>query len=140
MLITTGTCVSRIITSSAGSRGSRRRHDSLRPGGLSLRGLGCSASTAPAVAFITRGRWPLGRRLPSHHPFTCEAMDWQFLSAESIEPLPAITAENCCVHWLPTSWNCGMPTYCTRSEEHTSELQSRLHLVCRLLLEKKTNH
>src|SRR5256884_2284534 len=29
-----------------------------------------------------------------------------------------------------------------RSEEHTSELQSRLHLVCRLLLEKKndSNH
>src|SRR2546429_5489533 len=26
----------------------------------------------------------------------------------------------------------------SRSEEHTSELQSRLHLVCRLLLEKKT--
>src|SRR3989449_6020225 len=26
---------------------------------------------------------------------------------------------------------------CVRSEEHTSELQSRLHLVCRLLLEKK---
>src|SRR5205809_4986153 len=26
-----------------------------------------------------------------------------------------------------------------RSEEHTSELQSRLHLVCRLLLEKKTD-
>src|SRR2546429_2247367 len=30
---------------------------------------------------------------------------------------------------------------CTlRSEEHTSELQSRLHLVCRLLLEKKKKH
>src|SRR2546429_1039533 len=28
-------------------------------------------------------------------------------------------------------------TICERSEEHTSELQSRLHLVCRLLLEKK---
>src|SRR3712207_8296696 len=27
----------------------------------------------------------------------------------------------------------------TRSEEHTSELQSRQYLVCRLLLEKKTN-
>src|SRR2546422_5747358 len=27
--------------------------------------------------------------------------------------------------------------YVLRSEEHTSELQSRLHLVCRLLLEKK---
>src|SRR2546422_2826732 len=32
--------------------------------------------------------------------------------------------------WLPH------PTP-ARSEEHTSELQSRLHLVCRLLLEKK---
>src|SRR2546422_3161779 len=29
------------------------------------------------------------------------------------------------------------PQLRTRSEEHTSELQSRLHLVCRLLLEKK---
>src|SRR5271157_6258213 len=28
---------------------------------------------------------------------------------------------------------------CPRSEEHTSELQSRPHLVCRLLLEKKKN-
>src|SRR2546429_3279006 len=30
--------------------------------------------------------------------------------------------------------------WCPRSEEHTSELQSRLHLVCRLLLEKKKRH
>ena len=30
-----------------------------------------------------------------------------------------------------------MPEAWHRSEEHTSELQSRLHLVCRLLLEKK---
>src|SRR5437660_2641444 len=28
-------------------------------------------------------------------------------------------------------------SHCARSEEHTSELQSRGHLVCRLLLEKK---
>src|SRR2546422_7794377 len=32
--------------------------------------------------------------------------------------------------------HCGLE----RSEEHTSELQSRLHLVCRLLLEKKKKH
>src|SRR2546422_5674255 len=32
---------------------------------------------------------------------------------------------------------CGPPGMPPRSEEHTSELQSRLHLVCRLLLEKK---
>src|SRR5207253_10847302 len=31
----------------------------------------------------------------------------------------------------------GLQTVCWRSEEHTSELQSRGHLVCRLLLEKK---
>src|SRR2546422_4379600 len=36
-------------------------------------------------------------------------------------------------------WYC-TPLRCEgRSEEHTSELQSRLHLVCRLLLEKKKN-
>src|SRR3989337_2265680 len=29
---------------------------------------------------------------------------------------------------------------CARSEEHTSELQSRQHLACRLLLEKKDKH
>src|SRR5687768_18356605 len=32
------------------------------------------------------------------------------------------------------------PAAAPRSEEHTSELQSRLHLVCRLLLEKKNEH
>src|SRR5687768_17933730 len=31
----------------------------------------------------------------------------------------------------------GRSSASNRSEEHTSELQSRLHLVCRLLLEKK---
>src|SRR3989442_8000014 len=32
-----------------------------------------------------------------------------------------------------------IPILALRSEEHTSELQSRPHLVCRLLLEKKKN-
>src|SRR3712207_7478167 len=32
------------------------------------------------------------------------------------------------------------PVRAYRSEEHTSELQSRQYLVCRLLLEKKTNY
>src|SRR3712207_8392249 len=54
---------------------------------------------------------------------------------------------------IPTNWCSGMKptrsppharsdtvgssTTCIRSEEHTSELQSRQYLVCRLLLEKK---
>src|SRR5690554_7757552 len=34
-------------------------------------------------------------------------------------------------------WKVGIDAQTGRSEEHTSELQSRPHLVCRLLLEKK---
>src|SRR2546422_5757509 len=37
-------------------------------------------------------------------------------------------------------WAKGLAVNSGRSEEHTSELQSRLHLVCRLLLEKKKNN
>src|SRR3712207_8259773 len=37
---------------------------------------------------------------------------------------------------LPVVLTCSL----VRSEEHTSELQSRQYLVCRLLLEKKTKH
>src|SRR2546422_6097680 len=47
--------------------------------------------------------------------------------------------------WESSSFRCKPPSGgcfvdgmgLSRSEEHTSELQSRLHLVCRLLLEKK---
>src|SRR3712207_9426315 len=38
---------------------------------------------------------------------------------------------------LPSRWRCGSVPQNQRSEEHTSELQSRQYLVCRLLLEKK---
>src|SRR2546422_4423096 len=43
--------------------------------------------------------------------------------------------------WSPgcTSSRTRIEPMLQRSEEHTSELQSRLHLVCRLLLEKKKN-
>src|ERR1035437_10858306 len=50
------------------------------------------------------------------------------------------------VRSVPYRWNCGehvprwigkILLWMTRSEEHTSELQSRQCLVCRLLLEKK---
>src|SRR5205809_180223 len=53
--------------------------------------------------------------------------------ATVITPAPAWSTV-----WLPVGVNpaCARPLE-VRSEEHTSELQSRLHLVCRLLLEKK---
>src|SRR5258708_34340590 len=37
----------------------------------------------------------------------------------------------------PRAWHCSIRVAGRRSEEHTSELQSPDHLVCRLLLEKK---
>src|SRR3712207_7128615 len=44
--------------------------------------------------------------------------------------------------WTISAANSGRARLCgrPRSEEHTSELQSRQYLVCRLLLEKKTIH
>src|SRR5258707_6628933 len=38
---------------------------------------------------------------------------------------------------MPIRWLMPWPSVPVRSEEHTSELQSRQYLVCRLLLEKK---
>src|SRR5260370_26282091 len=43
-------------------------------------------------------------------------------------------------YFLLTRTRFGRHTYAIRSEEHTSELQSHLNLVCRLLLEKKNTN
>src|SRR2546429_4280397 len=61
-----------------------------------------------------------------------------------IEPLrrfPWVCAFQTYVHRHKHARDGGLPILADgRSEEHTSELQSRLHLVCRLLLEKKKIH
>src|SRR3712207_7082817 len=51
------------------------------------------------------------------------------LSSEA-EKVKHHLSKHLCLQWLLS--------YLKRSEEHTSELQSRQYLVCRLLLEKKT--
>src|SRR2546422_4538738 len=58
---------------------------------------------------------------------------WTSSSPRATAPIrcPAATSGCCTIRRR----SCGVST--SRSEEHTSELQSRLHLVCRLLLEKK---
>src|SRR2546429_9632339 len=58
------------------------------------------------------------------------------LSLHDALPISVPTTRICSPSTVPgpaAGWDHSMP----RSEEHTSELQSRLHLVCRLLLEKK---
>src|SRR2546422_4727311 len=56
--------------------------------------------------------------------------------AQKMLPAPKTSAPLGAVYTVPSEVP-GLPSASTsRSEEHTSELQSRLHLVCRLLLEK----
>src|SRR2546422_1121689 len=55
--------------------------------------------------------------------------DWCVVYPKSIQERPPLGHEH--------SRDDERKRLATRSEEHTSELQSRLHLVCRLLLEKK---
>src|SRR5256884_7065074 len=70
----------------------------------------------PSVCTITRSRRPLRTSV------------WCVSARPSSQGAPAYLIEDHGLAPVPPSW---------RSEEHTSELQSRLHLVCRLLLEKK---
>src|SRR3712207_7616349 len=55
---------------------------------------------------------------------------------------PGSVVEGCGLRSDPgrRPWSPGVIPVATRSEEHTSELQSRQYLVCRLLLEKTKKH
>src|SRR5690348_17869908 len=87
-----------------------------------------------SVAFICEGiRTPIGRYGGS-------------LAQVRTDDLAAVPLQALREKFAPSDWDCldEVILGCTnqagednRSEEHTSELQSPVHLVCRLLLEKK---
>src|SRR2546422_2631109 len=84
--------------------------------------------------YTTLFRSPLGQAHVSVWVFGADRVAAAWSTARSIPQLSTIN------HQLRKrlSWPHRLAL---RSEEHTSELQSRLHLVCRLLLEKKkTKH
>src|SRR3712207_7520884 len=56
------------------------------------------------------------------------------------DSLPEGMADELDVVLDPARYGAAGPYQAPRSEEHTSELQSRQYLVCRLLLEKKKQH
>src|SRR6266513_6188005 len=58
------------------------------------------------------------------------------LSLHDALPISSRAACASCLFPVRTNWT-SRESGVTRSEEHTSELQSRFELVCRLLLEKK---
>src|SRR5437879_9749395 len=83
----------------------------------------CPDSAAFVVSLLL---WPpasSGRRLPEFRT------DWYPSSARAATQMPNRRA-------CPRS--SAIANFLQRSEEHTSELQSPMYLVCRLLLEKKT--
>src|SRR5687768_5742986 len=87
---------------------------------------------------VTDGSWSVPRRI--------EQMSEMRVNRQVLSPMPELLS-----YWLPLADAKVLIRYLNeqiaemialaperfRSEEHTSELQSRLHLVCRLLLDKK---
>src|SRR5215469_17709826 len=72
-------------------------------------------------------------------PFAATTTTWSLAASrpasKSTKPKPTLAPFPCALSSsIPTTTKAG-----ARSEEHTSELQSRRELVCRLLLEKKKN-
>src|SRR3989449_8038228 len=61
--------------------------------------------------------------------------DWHIINGDWTLPLPMVLGHEAA--GVVEEVGPGVSNVRRRSEEHTSELQSRLHLVCRLLLEKK---
>src|SRR2546422_2847985 len=99
----------------------------LLPAWTFLTGDAVSASPAIVDGVVYVGAWDgFFYALDANTSSPSGAMIWKFqVDCQSdIFPIPA----QCPGGPSPTN---------DRSEEHTSELQSRLHLVCRLLLEKK---
>src|SRR5437660_6179707 len=95
---------------------------------------------SPAIFFFTAPATPeiytlsLHDALPisSSAPFRpTDTTSWPMRSLSSSGEPPATIRPLSMIARRRQSW---------RSEEHTSELQSRGHLVCRLLLEKKKKH
>src|SRR5690242_21627613 len=87
----------------------------------------CDAASFPAIFFLMIRRPPRSTLFPYTTLFRSHLAAGRVAERDAhaeIEVVPALR---------PTRRELGHP----RSEEHTSELQSHVNLVCRLLLEKK---
>src|SRR5437660_9976028 len=87
----------------------------------------CSLSSTPPSSFCSPATPPTDIYTLSLH----DALPISPTMAVSRSHLHSCAARTACSREPPAAR--------ARSEEHTSELQSRGHLVCRLLLEKKKN-
>src|SRR2546422_5665129 len=78
-----------------------------------------------------------GERITAVAPRLGQPVTAEVLDARGLLVLPGLINAHTHAHNNLLRGLAGRWTLEDRSEEHTSELQSRLHLVCRLLLEKK---
>src|ERR1035441_10851975 len=77
---------------------------------------------------LKRSKAPSTRFTPNRYPPVGPVCAWVHNSPQGESRMP-----------MPLLYLTSAPLGVKRSEEHTSELQSLRHLVCRLLLEKKKN-
>src|SRR5687768_18277192 len=90
--------------------------------------------------FITNARPPTSTLFPYTTLFRSKAFPPPKTGRPDSSPPPPVPIPTLCGRGVPPvviSPSSAARASWARSEEHTSELQSRLHLVCRLLLEKK---
>src|SRR5437868_12071528 len=99
-----------------------------------LPGEGFDAALKAAVDFRTRG---VGAILTLLGENITDLADANRVVEHYEEVLAASTEVQAEISVKPTQLGLDIDEGATRSEEHTSELQSRFDLVCRLLLEKK---
>src|SRR3712207_7914476 len=78
--------------------------------------------------YPTLFRSEIAERVPVEEPPLAACLDRITWSSLVLDPIDSLHHARRVPH---------QPPCCSRSEEHTSELQSRQYLVCRLLLEKK---
>src|SRR6266498_3203735 len=126
LVSTIGQAVSRI------SRWCRGVYGSITP---SWRLPGATAAATPPPC--RRGSKTIGRRLLTSSDSA--VLSTSQSSRATARPATMI-AKGLSSRCLRSRSAAAAPSLPARSEEHTSELQSRPHLVCRLLLEKKNTH
>src|SRR2546429_7139668 len=96
---------------------------------------------APSLASLHKSRSPLlsinvtSLRSTTQARPTC--VRWFFLQHVLSSCTQGSVSRPCRIHLSSAGVSLKLIFNMLRSEEHTSELQSRLHLVCRLLLEKQ---
>src|SRR3989449_2035676 len=102
-------------------------------GALAVRGLNAFAGLAPTMACAKRERMTPAVKAGYLAPYDSYANRVAIL--RFVQDIPLRPSHP--TYRLVEEIGRGLVLFKDRSEEHTSELQSRLHLVCRLLLEKK---